>query len=239
MRAHATLAVHEGACRWRDAPPVVLRRTGAARFHLVQTAGGPIGGDDLGLDVVLDDGCEVELRSVAATIVQPGHGTVPARWRMLVELGHGARLRWAQLAVVCERAYYETELSVRLRDRAQAIVREEIVLGRADESGGRYCGRLAVNMGSAPLLRHDSLLDGADDDLCGPAGTGGHRALGTMVVAGDDVRLPDELAYREPGLVWSVSPLAGPGFLVVVLSTSSSAVSRTLDEAERSFVAQD
>lgn len=236
MRARAALAVQKGSHHWRDDPPVALRRTGGSRFHIVQTAGGPIGGDDLELDLDVGDGAEVELCSAAATVVQPGTGAEPARWLVRANLGDGARLRLApQPAVVCERACYETELSANLAAGARAALREEITLGRVGETGGRYRGRLAVTVDGLPLVRHESILDGADADLNGPAGSGGYRAIGTMLIAGDTVSLPDEHAHREAGLLWSVSPLAGPGLLVVVLSASSSAASRTLDDAERRF----
>ena len=59
-----------------------------------------------------------------------------------------------------------------------------MVLGRHGERGGRYRGELRVDVGGEPLLAHRTLLDGADPALCGPAGTAGARAVGTLVLAG-------------------------------------------------------
>jgi urease accessory protein len=39
----------------------VLRQTGLNRVHLVQAAGGPLGGDDLALNVNLEAGSFVQL----------------------------------------------------------------------------------------------------------------------------------------------------------------------------------
>jgi urease accessory protein len=52
--------------------PVVLRRTGPRRVHLVHAAGGPLGGDELGLDVEVGAGAGVAVHSAGATLVQPG-----------------------------------------------------------------------------------------------------------------------------------------------------------------------
>jgi len=53
MEAAATFAVDRDArgqrTHWHDAPPVVLRPTGADRLHLLHAAGGPLGGDRLRL----------------------------------------------------------------------------------------------------------------------------------------------------------------------------------------------
>ena len=68
----ARLAVHAGRVTWTSRAPVVLRRTGVWRVHLVQVGGGPLGGDTLGLDVEVGFGQRLELCSAAATVVQPG-----------------------------------------------------------------------------------------------------------------------------------------------------------------------
>ncbi|RZU48987.1 UreD urease accessory protein [Krasilnikovia cinnamomea] len=60
----------------RGEPPLLLRRTGAAggpaTVHLVGGAAGPLGGDDLRLDVEVGPGAWLEVRSVAATLALPG-----------------------------------------------------------------------------------------------------------------------------------------------------------------------
>jgi len=61
------------------------------------------------------------------------------------------------------------------------------VLGRHGGVGGRYRGRLDVSVDGNPLLAHTTLLDGADPALCGPGGTGGARAVGTLILV-DAVR---------------------------------------------------
>ena len=159
----------------------MLRPTGNARVHLVHGAGGPLGGDVLALDVRVGAGAALAVRSAGATIVQPGRGPEPARWDFDVVVGAGASLDWApEPTVVTDGADYRTSLRVDLGAGARAILREVVVLGRHGGVGGRYRGRLDVSVDGDPLLAHMTSLDGADPALCGPGGTAGARAVGTL-----------------------------------------------------------
>lgn len=238
MKATAELSVEPGACpavpalRWHSAAPVVLRRTGPRRLHLVQAAGGPLGGDDLGLAVRLAAGTSVRVCSAAATVVQPGAGGAPARWTVTAEVGPGATLCWwPEPTVLCDGAVLRSSLRVRLAPGASAVLRELVVLGRHGQCGGRAHCELDIELGAATLLRHTTLLDGADPVLAGPAGTGGVRAVGTLVVAGADGELPAPVpgAGERPGVRWACSPLDGPGQVLIALGAAGE-VAALLDE---------
>jgi urease accessory protein len=169
--------------RWTQAWPIVLRPTGNARVHLVHGAGGPLGGDVLALDVRVGAGAALAVRSAGATIVQPGRGSAPARWDFDVVVGAGASLDWApEPTVVTDGADFRTSLRIELGVGARASVREVVVLGRHGGVGGRYRGRFDVSVDGNPLLAHMTSLDGADPALCGPGGTAGARAAGTLVL---------------------------------------------------------
>jgi urease accessory protein len=192
LSATATVAADlEGGrprIRWTQAWPIVLRPTGNAQVHLVHGAGGPLGGDVLALDVRVGTGAALAVRSAGATIVQPGRGSVPARWDFDVVVGAGGSLDWApEPTVVTDGADYRTSLRINLGVGARAIVREVVVLGRHGGVGGRFRGRLDVSVDGNPLLAHTTLLDGADPALCGPGGTAGARAVGTLILV-DAVR---------------------------------------------------
>ena len=187
LTATATVAADREAgrprIRWTQAWPIVLRPTGNARVHLVHGAGGPLGGDVLALDVRVGTGAALAVRSAGATIVQPGRGAAPARWGFDVVVGAGATLDWApEPTVVTDGADYRTALRVDLGVGARVTLREVVVLGRHGGAGGRYRGRLDLTVDGSPLLAHTTLLDGADAALCGPGGTAGARAVGTLVV---------------------------------------------------------
>lgn len=236
MRACAELTVEPGpdaAClRWRCAPPVVLRQTGPNRVHLVQAAGGPLGGDELALDVHLGAGACLQVRSAAATVVQPSSPAAPARWTVAADLAEGAVLDWRpEPTVICDGAELRTSMTVALQRGARAMLREVMVLGRAGQRGGRLHGALTVECDGVPLLAHTLLLDGADPVLAGPAGTGGARVVGMLAVVGEGIAGPPQDAGEEPGLRWACSALDGPGRLLLALGDGLVAVSALLDKA--------
>ena len=201
--------------RWTQAWPIVLRPTGDTRVHLVHGAGGPLGGDVLALDVRVGASATLAVRSAGATIVQPGRGPDPARWDFDVVVDAGASLDWApEPTVVTAGADYRTSLRVDLAAGARAVVREVVVLGRHGSTGGRYRGRLDVTVDGHPLLAHTTSLDGDDPALCGPGGTAGGRAVGTLLLAGAlaDGSLGTDVPVGErPDVRWAWTDLAGPG----------------------------
>ena len=236
VQAGATLTVEPGpvahCLRWRCCAPIVLRQTGPHRVHLVQAAGGPLGGDELALDVHLGAGTELQVRSTAAMVVQAGDRPAAAQWTVAAEVAAGAALDWQpQPTVICDGAELHSQMTVALRHGACAVLREEVVLGRAGQCGGRFVGQLTVELGSAALLTHTMLLDGADPVLAGPAGTGGSRVLGTLAMVGEGISRPPEGAGEEPGLRWAWSALDGPGYLLLALGDRVIDVSRLLDQA--------
>ena len=235
VRATTRLTVDGGGrrVRWAHEWPVVLRRTGPHRVHLVHAAGGPLGGDELGLVVEVGAEARLAVHSAGATLVQPGAGAAAgpaARWTVTARVGAGGRLHWApEPTVVSDGAALESTLRVELAPGACATVREVVVLGRHGQRGGRYSGGLEVLVGGEPLLVHTTVLDGADPALCGPAGTAGARAVGTLLGAGDGA-----VSWSESGeaaeVRWAWTPLEGPGAVLLAVGTPS-AVAAVLDGA--------
>jgi urease accessory protein len=237
MEAAATFAVHRDAAGqrtyWQDAPPVVLRPIGADRLHLLHAAGGPLGGDRLRLTGEVGEACSLSVDSAGATVVQPGvHGT-PADWAVHIDVADGATVRWApQPTVVCAGADFRGSLRATVAGDGFLLVREVVVLGRTGETGGRYAGVLEVTVDTKPLLVHENLLDGTDAALSGPAGSGGHRVQGTVLVAGGGVSRKAERA----GPNWAVLPLDGPGCLVLAVGALVTEVTGTLDKLCAEFL---
>jgi len=237
VRAATRLTVDDGGSRqrvrWAHEWPVVLRQTGPERVHLVHAAGGPLGGDDLALDVEVGDRARLAVHSAGATLVQPGAGAaagVPARWTVTVRVGAGGVLAWApEPTVVADGAALDSTLRVELAAGAAATVREVVVLGRHGQRGGRHVGGVEVGVDGVALLVHTAVLDGADPALCGPAGTAGARAVGTLVRAGADVA-PSSAAGESTDVRWAWTPLDGPGAVLLAVGTPS-AVTAVLDAA--------
>lgn len=237
MRARAELVVPaEGQAsggvglRWRSDPPVALRPTGPDRVHLVQAAGGPLGGDELALDIHLGPGASLLVRSAAAMVAQPGHPPAVARWTVTASLGTGALLDWRpEPTVVCDEAELHSSMRVALDRGAGVVLREEVVLGRAGQRGGRFRGELDVTREGTPLLVHTMLLDGSDPVLSGPAGTAGARVVGMLAAVGDGLTGAMPSAGEHPGLRWACSPLDGPGWLLLALGAQAAQLGRFLD----------
>lgn len=228
MKALASLDADKAHLRWRDATPVVLRPTGPGRVHLIQAAAGPVGGDELGLDITVA-GTEVAVRSAAATVAHPGPGGAAAYWSVTATVDAGGTLHWwPEPTVVCAAADYRVRLNVDLTEGARLVLRELVVLGRAGEVGGRYRGRLTVRVDGVPLLDTETVLDGADAALSGPAGSAGFRVFGSVLVVGPDLPKPHEIASTGPGVRGAVLPLDGPGHLMVALGDTATLVESAL-----------
>lgn len=229
MKALASLDVDGDQVRWRDSTPVTLRPTGPGRVHLVQAAGGPLGGDELGLDVRVAAATEIEVRSAAATVAQPGPSGDAAYWSVTATVGAGGTLHWRpEPTVVCAEADYRAALNVDLAADARLVVREQVVLGRIGEAAGRCRCRLTVRVAGVPLVDTETVLDGVDDALCGPAGSAGFRVFGSMLVAGPDLPAIHEAAHTDAGVRSAVLPLDGPGYLVLALGNTSALVAGAL-----------
>lgn len=131
------------------------RETGPGVVHLVGTAAGPLGGDDVTIEVRLGPGAELAVRSAGATIVQPGNQVPGSRLRLLLTVGDGAHLDvGTEPTVVIHRAEHEAEAVLELAGSGQVRLLEQVLLGRSNEPGGRWVGRTRLTRDGVPELRH-------------------------------------------------------------------------------------
>ncbi|MFF0306355.1 urease accessory protein UreD [Streptosporangium sp. NPDC004379] len=227
MRARAALVTERGPdgrtvlVAMRSDPPLTLRRTGPGRVHLVSTAAGPLGGDDLALDIEVGPGSELEVLSVASTLVLPGTGesalTVTAR------VGAGASLRFApEPTVLAAGCLHRSAVRLTLEEGARVSWREEIVFGRYGERPGRCHARFDAVTPAGPLLRQELVVGDPVTDGS-PAVYGDARCVGSVLVTG---RAP----ASSVGDGWAMLPLAGPGTLVSALAADAVELRRRLDE---------
>jgi urease accessory protein len=232
VEAAARLRLVDGRLTWASAPPVVLRRTGRRRVHVVAVGGGPLGGDRLRLRVELGPGERLAVHSAAATVVQPGRvaGTV-ASFDVEAVLAEGAALDWRpEPTVVCDGAVWEPSLRLDLAAGARARVVEQLVLGRSGQVGGRCASSTRATVGGVPVLASTTQVDGADPALTGIGGTGGARSVGSLLVVGEST--PDaQESGEDDDVVWARTPLSGPGRLLTAVG-STRAVARVLRREE-------
>lgn len=103
----------------RCEPPIYLRQTAADTLHVVGSAAGPLGGDDLDLAVTVLSGSQMCVRSVGATLVLPGVEGLRSRSKLRVEVQNGAALHWAlEPTIVCGHSAHLSETQVTLDDGA-------------------------------------------------------------------------------------------------------------------------
>ena len=116
-------------------------------------------------------------------------------------------------------AVLESTLRVELAADAAAQVREILVLGRHGQRGGRCTSGLEVVVDGLPLLVHTTTLDGADPGLCGPAGTAGARAVGTIRLRWTRRGADRPASGGGPRGALGVAELDGPGAVLPAVGT--------------------
>ncbi|MCM6772250.1 urease accessory protein UreD [Nocardia sp. CDC159] len=192
---------------------LAARRTGPETVHLIGTAATPLGGDELDIEIVVEPGARLAVRSVAATIALPGRVTRKsvAHWRFEVA---GALDFDPEPTVVAGGAEHETRTSLTLGDDARVRVRERVQIGRTGEDAGWWGGEFVADIGELPLLRHRLELGAetaTDDRLAAP------RALES------ELRYPDERPARTTGMGACLLPLAAGGTLFTNTSATLTA----------------
>jgi urease accessory protein len=186
--------------------PLLPRRTGPSRIHLVGGAAGPLGGDDLHVDIRVGPGAHLSVHTVAATLALPG----PACSRSLVTatVAEDASLTWLPEPIVAARGCdHRAESRVDLHATARLHWREELVCGRHGESCGDLTLAMTIRRSGAPLYRHDLTVGPRAPWWSGPAVLGDSRCAGTLVVV-------DTPLEPRVGEGFARMPLAGRGYVV-------------------------
>lgn len=160
----AELRLHSGLL----APRIIAVDGHQARVALIATTATLLGGDHSRLQVSVGPGLRLELLEVAATVCYHGRGQ-RARWSAEASV-EGELVWFGEPFVVAEGADVARESILRVAAGARALVREQLVLGRHGESGGRLTNRTVVEHDGSPLLV---------DDVVDPP-----RVLDTVLAAG-------------------------------------------------------
>jgi urease accessory protein len=204
--------------------PLILRRTPEA-VYLVGGAAGPLGGDSLALRITVGAGAFLRVRTAAASIALPGLDGLESELRVSITVAAGGRLEYLpEPVVIGAGARHATIVSAALAEGASLLLRDELLLGRHGEAGGAARSVLRADYAGRPLLRHSVCVAGSDPVSLGPAVLAGHRAYGTLLLAGPDTPAP----ASAPALEVAALPLAGPGVLVTALADDAVTLRRRL-----------
>jgi urease accessory protein len=136
----------------RASGQLAVRRTGPTTVHLVATAFGPLGGDDVKISLVVEEGAFLSLRSVAAAVALPARSdSSPSRQRIAATVG-GTLDLGLEPTVVAARAHHLAELTAELGPDGVLTATEQVLLGRTGEEPGRWTGTVRVVRERLPLL---------------------------------------------------------------------------------------
>ncbi|MBS2965006.1 urease accessory protein UreD [Actinocrinis puniceicyclus] len=239
-------AARQGAKQAPDegAPPDGAGTGGPARVYLAGGTAGPLGGDELRCSVDLGPGARLEVHGVDASVALPGpHGRESAL-EIHARVGEGGALSWSPRPLVAARgARHRTVARVELAADALLVWRDELILGRDGEDPGSVSTRLRVLRAGRVLLDREVAFGPRHPGSLGPAGSGAHRAIGSLLVVDpawasapvDGVPSGSPLSrltpQDEPAVAVAVLRLSGPAVLVTAAASGAAALARVLDGA--------
>jgi len=180
-----------------EAPLKLLRANhhddGRCELPLLHTAGGLVGGDQLHVEIHLEEGSRALVTSVAAQKVYGSIGrsrrNPPGEWAcqaLEVRLEPGADLEWLpQEVVLYADGLFEQHTRVELAPGASWLGAEVIRLGRtaAGETLGAGCWRSSLEILRMGQWEYVDRLALAGNALEDPHGLGGEPVLGSLVWA--------------------------------------------------------
>ncbi|AFM17562.1 urease accessory protein UreH [Mycolicibacterium chubuense NBB4] len=149
---------------------IAARRTGCDTVHLVSSAATPLGGDTIGVRVVVERGARLTVRTAAATVALPGPGTPESHATWTLEVAGHLDLD-PQPTIVAAAARHFASTRVELSDGSTLRLRERVQIGRSGEREGFWSGSLRADAEGTPLLRHRVELGRgslADDAIAAP-----------------------------------------------------------------------
>ncbi|SNY56015.1 urease accessory protein UreD [Paractinoplanes atraurantiacus] len=208
----------------RGESPLLPRRTGAHRVHLVGGAAGPLRGDELRLEIAVGPGATLEVLSVAAQLALPGRSHLPAsRYEISASVAEGGELRWLPEPLIAAAGCdHVTVTHVDVADGGHLLWRDDLVCGRHGEDPGDVRTETTVRYAGRTLYRHDLAVGPAAPGWSGAAVLGGGRALGTVVMTTED----------GPAVLGGdavLMPLAGPGMVGIAVGADIRQVRAALD----------
>jgi urease accessory protein len=231
VRARASVVVERVGDRDRctalvSSPPLTLRDTPDG-LYLVASGAGPVGGDELAVDMTVEASASATLRTAAASLVLPGPTGAPSSMRVHARVV--GNLRWLpEPTVLVHGCDHTTVARIDVAPGGSVLWREEVVLGRHGEGSGSLLQRLHVDVDGRPLLRNELPVGPRWPGSDGPAGLDGAGAVGSLLGVG--VGRPSDVSDVE-GSRAGIADLSPTAWLLTVVAEDARALRRVLDDA--------
>ncbi|GAA3304971.1 urease accessory protein UreD [Dactylosporangium vinaceum] len=137
-------------------PPLLPRLTGPGEVHLVGGAAGPLGGDELSLEIEVGPGAALCIRTVAASIALPARSGAESMLTVHATVAESAFLAFLPEPIVAAaRCHHHNASIVDIAEDAGLVWREEAVLGRFGEEPGRLRLSTTARRADRPWYRSD------------------------------------------------------------------------------------
>jgi urease accessory protein len=177
-------------------PRLISQGDNRARLALVAGGALLLGGDKVEIEVLVGEGCTLELEDIGGTVAYDADG-VESSWSVSISLAANAKLIWHALPmVVANGSNVNRSTRVTLSEGATAMIRETIVIGRHGEIGGRIHQRTDVSYAGRPMLVEDLKLVGGEGV---PGVIGSNRVLDSCLILGERAEAPNALQFELVG----------------------------------------
>ncbi|KUH93277.1 urease accessory protein UreD [Mycobacterium sp. IS-3022] len=149
---------------------LAARETEPETVHLVSAAATPLGGDAVGVRIVVEPGALLRVRTAAATVTLPGPRTDESHAVWTLEVAGDLDVD-PQPTVVAATSRHIAATRIDLTGSGRLRLRERVQIGRTAEQQGFWTGTLHADVDGSALLRHRVEMGSGslpDDELGAP-----------------------------------------------------------------------
>jgi urease accessory protein len=210
----------------RSEPPIAIRRSDD-RVLMVGSAAGPVGGDDIDIEVVVGSGARGAVGSVAAASVWPGPNGERSTTHVDIGVGSAGRVCWwPEPTVSIAASDHRSSLHVDLAVDAWCTIVEEVSLGRSGQPSGALELELRVERCGRPLVHHTERFGPHEPGVGSAVGVGRARHVISGVVVGPATGDPATIVEPAGQAAWL--PVAADAGVILVVAADRPAALRLM-----------
>lgn len=141
-------------------PPISFRET-IDGVKIINTAAGPLGGDEYFIDINIEDGASLTLGSIASSIAQPGTpASKPSKISLKISLGRSSQLRWVpQSLILIKDSYLIQKVEIYCQPNSILKFGDSFSFGRYQEKSGRLEQHIKIFIENECALDQQFIID--------------------------------------------------------------------------------